>query len=270
MSAARPPAWQPTRLRPAENGIRARSTRGPIGRTWWSERFVAVLESCGLASRLERGRRYARAGQVLDLEVAAGLVTALVQGSRARPYRVRLGLGAFDKAEWAHVVSRLAADASYTARLLAGEMPEDIEEAFASAGLSLFPTAAAQLSLDCSCPDMALPCKHVAAVFYLLAERFDDDPFTVLAWRGRERDDLLAHLAELRAGAGSAGRAAFAPLHECLEAFFLPAGPLPSRSGARTPPDALLDQLPAPPLAVRGLDLVEILRPAYLAGPGGK
>src|SRR6202171_5289451 len=92
----------------------------------------------------------------------------------------------------------LAENAWYTAKLLSGEMPDDIEDVFALLGLSLFPATARELSLDCSCPDHAVPCKHLAATFYLLAESFDDDPFAILAWRGREREDLLANPAAAR------------------------------------------------------------------------
>ena len=70
----------------------------------------------------------------------------------------------------------------------------DIEDVFEGIGLSLFPGSADELSLDCSCPDWEVPCKHLAATFYLLAESFDDDPFRIPAWRGRQRDDLLDNL----------------------------------------------------------------------------
>ncbi|AMC55511.1 hypothetical protein RN07_2280 [Mycobacterium tuberculosis variant bovis] len=142
----------PSRPRPVEGGIKARSTRGAIAQTWWSERFIAVLEDIGLGNRLQRGRSYARKGQVISLQVDAGLVTALVQGSRARPYRIRIGIPAFGKSQWAHVERTLAENAWYAAKLLSGEMPEDIEDVFAGLGLSLFPGTARELSLDCSCP----------------------------------------------------------------------------------------------------------------------
>ena len=195
MTAGIPP---PSRPRPVEGGLKARSTRGAIAQTWWSERFIAVLEDIGMGNRLQRGRSYARKGQVISLEVDPGSVTAEVQGSRARPYRVRIGIPAFGKAEWAQVERSLADNAWYAATLLSGEMPDDIEDVFAGLGLSLFPATARELSLDCSCPDHAVPCKHLAATFYLLAESFDDDPFAILAWRGREREDLLANLAAAR------------------------------------------------------------------------
>jgi uncharacterized Zn finger protein len=175
--------FPPSRPRAVEGGLKARSQRGAIAQTWWSERFIAVLEGIGMGNRMERGRSYARKGQVISLAVDAGTVTAQVQGSRARPYRVRIGLQAFGKAQWANLERELAGNAWYLATLLSGEMPDDIEDVFEGIGLSLFPASAGELSLDCTCPDWEVPCKHLAATFYLLAESFDDDPFRILAWR---------------------------------------------------------------------------------------
>ena len=129
----------PSRPRPVDGGLKARSTRGAIAQTWWSQRFIEVLEGIGMGSRLQRGRSYARKGQVISMDVAPGLVTAQVQGSRVRPYRVRIGIGAFGKGEWAQVEGALAENAWYAAALLSGEMPDDIEDVFAGLGLSLFP-----------------------------------------------------------------------------------------------------------------------------------
>ena len=148
------PWWPPgSRPRAVEGGLKARSTRGAIAQTWWSGRFIAVLESIIVGGRLERGRNYARRGQVISMDVTAGLVSALVQGSRVQPYRVRIGLGAFGRPEWAAAEEALAASAWYSAKLLAGEMPEDIEDVFAELGLALFPASAGELSMYCSCPD---------------------------------------------------------------------------------------------------------------------
>jgi len=262
--------WWPTpsKPRPVEGGMRARSRRGAIAQTWWSERFIEVLESLGVGGRLQRGRTYARKGQVMDLSLDAGSVTARVQGSRARPYKVRIGLTAFDKQQWAAVSQALADDAWYAARLLAGEMPPDIEEVFAGVGLSLFPARSGDLSMDCSCPDWSVPCKHLAAVFYLLAESFDDDPFAVMAWRGRDREDLLAAVSALRGGGGRVAadevEDAAVPLSECLHAFWVMPVAVARRPAAQAPADALLAQLPELDLTVRRRPLVELLRPAYL------
>ncbi len=274
----------PSRPRRVEGGIKARSRRGQIGESWWSGRFVAILESLGIGPRLGRGRAYARAGQVLDLGVAAGTVSARVQGSRARPYRVSIGLARFGGAEWARVESALAARALYSAKLLAGEMPREIEEVFASCGLSLFPGRAQDLAMSCSCPDWAVPCKHIAATFYLLAEAFDADPFLILAWRGRPRDDLLARLRALRALTGSdtvsddaqrpggAHRFGLAvedrPLAEQLDRFWASRGDL---AATRAPaaravaPDLLVRQLSPSPIGLRGRELGALLAPAYHA-----
>jgi len=261
-------SWYPTpsRPRPVEGGLQARSRRGAIAQTWWSERFIDVLESLGVGGRLQRGRTYARKGQVLDMTLDAGAVTARVQGSRARPYKVRIGLTAFDKQQWASVCQALADDAWYTARLLAGEMPRDIEDVFASVDLSLFPTKPRDLSMDCSCPDWSVPCKHLAAVFYLLAESFDEDPFAVMAWRGRDREDLLATISALRAGAhtGDDPGDATVPLDQCLDSFFDMQAETPRSAAPDVSPDSLLDQAPALNLTVRGTSLAELLRPAYL------
>jgi len=239
-----------------------------IAKTWWSERFIEVLEHIGLSNRLQRGRTYARNGQVISLDVGPGSVTAMVQGSRPRPYRVRIGLPAFGKAEWASVEHALAGNAWYAAKLLSGEMPEDIEDIFAGLGLPLFPANARDLSLDCSCPDQAVPCKHLAATFYLLAESFDDDPFAILAWRGREREDLLANLQAARCdGPPAADRAdqASRPLADCLDSYFGLQTDIRTPSPPATSPTALLDQLPDIALTIRGQSLTELLRPAYLA-----
>jgi uncharacterized Zn finger protein len=260
-----------------EGGLKARSTRGTIAQTWWSGRFIAVLESIIVGGRLQRGRNYARRGQVLSMEVTAGLVSALVQGSRVQPYRVRIGLHAFGQPEWAAAEQALAGSAWYSAKLLAGEMPEDLEDVFAELGLALFPASAAELSMYCSCPDWQVPCKHIAAVFYLLAEAFDDDPFRILAWRGREREELLAGLDAARgaltpgraasAGAPDAGSPATAgeALADCLGSFFALPAPLPVTSPPAASSASILDQLPELRLAVRGRPLPELLHPAYAA-----
>jgi uncharacterized Zn finger protein len=197
--------FPPSRPRKAEGGIKARSKRGSIGEQWWSRRFIDVLESFGLHSRLSRGRNYARSSQVLTLDVGTGHVTAAVQGSRIKPYRVKLTVDPLTTRQWRRVEEALAARAVFRARLLAGEMPAEIEEVFADCGTPLFPKSLKDLEMSCTCPDWEVPCKHLAAVCYVLAEAFDDDPFAMLAWRGKGRADLLAALRRLsgaRAGAG--------------------------------------------------------------------
>ncbi len=268
-----------------EGGLKAQSTRGNIGETWWSRRFIAVLESFALGGRLARGRSYARQGQVLSLDINPGIVKATVQGSRPKPYDVTIKLKVVPAATWTRIEAALAAQAIFTARLLAGEMPTDIEEVFAQANAPLFPTSADQLQMACSCPDWSVPCKHLAATIYLLAEAFDADPFQILHWRGRDREQLLAHLrgpvppkAKRRSrprqlavaapaviGAASAVADVTSPeLADTVDRFWVAPVPLPARpTTLDTDPDLLLRQLPAPPASIGGAELVGRLRPLY-------
>lgn len=243
---------------------------GAISRTWWSRRFFEALASLGMESRLRRGKRYARAGQVLSLSLSSSLVVAQVRGSREEPYRVRIAVRAFSQADWERIEHRLAGKARYAAKLLAGEMPGDIEDVFGELGLTLFPVSTRDLSMDCSCPDWEVPCEHLAAACYPLAESFDADPFQIFAWRGRGRQELLGRLRFLR---GSTTRSrdedVEVPLAESLESFWRRTPRTNRAAPASAPcasvPGALLDQLDPVPITLRGNELVELLRPAYRA-----
>lgn len=270
--------WHPpSRPRSVENGLKARTSRGAIGQSWWSRRFLDVLESFAMGNRLTRGRTYARKGQVVSLDVVPGEVRATVQGSRARPYRVTIGLAAFPEIVWARAEIALSEQALPSAKLLAGEMPPGLEDLFMDAGAPLFPLSVNELDQRCSCPDREVPCKHLAATFFLLAEAFDDDPFLILRWRGREREALLGRLRELRAdtspeeptAAPAAAGSSLAlagltqPSHK-PERFWMPPAPLPAR-----PPtldvdcEVLLRQLPTPGTMLGGDTLVAKLRTTY-------
>jgi uncharacterized Zn finger protein len=100
--------------------------------------------------------------------------------------------------EWKRLAGQLSQQAIFAAKLLAGEMPQDIEQAFTTAGLSLFPEKLKEISTGCSCPDWSNPCKHVAAVYYLLGEAFDRDPFLIFRMRGMDRAEFTAMLGEGR------------------------------------------------------------------------
>jgi len=269
----------PSKPRAVDGGLVARSARGAIGEHWWSRRFLEVLESFALGSRLTRGKNYARRGQVVSLDVAPGVVTSSVQGSRKTPYKVSIALPAFSELVWAKVEVTLAEQAIHSAMLLAGQMPDDLEDVFLAAGAPLFPQVAKDLTLSCSCPDWEVPCKHLAATFYLLAESFDDDPFAILLWRGRSREALLHRLRELRGGDTAhpavepvALRAegprvgalmALADLAPADGDFWTgaPAPALPVQ--AELPTDLLLRQLPVPGAPLGGPDLVTYLAPLY-------
>ncbi|MGW3787764.1 SWIM zinc finger family protein [Micromonospora chokoriensis] len=286
------------RPRRVDGGLRARSARGAIGRSWWSRRFLEVLESFALGTRLTRGRSYARAGQVLTLDIAPGRVSAVVQGSRPQPYQVSIALRPFPDALWTRIEEELAGQAFFSARLLAGDLPDELEELFVAAGAPLFPAGVDELTQRCNCPDFAVPCKHLAATFYLLAEEFDADPFELLHWRGRSRAELLDELRARRVEATGivalpepvdppsepdgdrstvapvgAARAlvglSTTPLPEAADRFWLPPVPLPDRPPRLvTGSDLLLRQLGAPAPAIGGPGMLERLRRAYRAfGP---
>jgi uncharacterized Zn finger protein len=255
-----------------DGGIAVRAKRGKIGEQWWSRTFVDILERTCDPGRLARGRAYARKGQVIDFELTPGRVTGRVQGSRPQPYRVTIGIPAYDEQQWTRILAALGAQALYRAALLAGEIPHELVELFDELELPLFPSG---LDMTCSCPDWGTPCKHVSAVLYVLAEAFDDDPFLVLAWRGRGREELLSALRGLPEPAETIDPLAVEEvgLDARLTDFYTPAISLsrlrerPGRMAA--PPELLLRVLDAPRIRVRHIPLVDILRPAYrdLADP---
>ena len=183
--------FPPSRPREAKGGIKAQSKRGAFGESWWAKRWIEVLESFNIGARLDRGRSYARRGQVLSIDIKKGTVTAKVQGSRSRPYQVKIRVNTLTRTAWKKLAKALSRQAIFAAKLLAGKMPENIEDAFKSVGLSLFPSRLLDLHTDCSCPDWSNPCKHIAAVYYLLGEEFDRDPFLIFKLRGMEWEELI-------------------------------------------------------------------------------
>jgi uncharacterized Zn finger protein len=183
--------YSPEPPREVKGGIKASSKKGKFVQSWWGRRWIEVLESFDIGARLARGRSYARRGQVAGLEIETGIVRAKVQGTQARPYHVAIELQTLSKTRWQRVVRALRKRPVLVARLLNAEMPQELEEVFTQAGVSLFPEKYRDLQTACSCPDWSNPCKHVAAVYYLLAEAFDRDPFLLLKQRGMSREELL-------------------------------------------------------------------------------
>lgn len=223
--------YPPSRPREARGGIKAQSKGGTFGRSWWARRWIEVLESFDIGQRLHRGRSYARRGQVLSIAITKGAISAEVQGSRPTPYQVRIKVATLARAAWKRVADALGRQALFPARLLAGEMPEQIEEVFTASGLSLFPGRRKDLQTECSCPDWSNPCKHIAAVYYLLGEEFDRDPFLIFRLRGMERQELLKLLGG-RVGPVKTGGRRGAPL---------------LGAGAQADPTPPPDPLPAAP-----------------------
>ena len=211
-----------------DEGIKAKSKRGAFVKNWWATRWIKAMEAVMDRGRLQRGRRYARKGQVLSLTEAAGSIKAQVQGSRRTPYKVQIKLEPLSEAAWQQVVSALGQRPYFVAQLLAGQMPQEIEEAFTAVDLSLFPRRA-ELTQSCTCPDYATVCKHLAAVHYILGERFDEDPFLLFRLRGKPASELLAGLVpEAEAETDVADYEPAPPLADSLETFWQPGPELAS------------------------------------------
>jgi uncharacterized Zn finger protein len=240
------PRYQPSRPREARGGIKARSKRGDFGESWWAKRWTAVLEGFQIGARLARGRKYARQGQVLAIQIEKGQVRAKVQGSRPQPYEIAIQVKQIDSDDWQRLAQALAQQALFAAKLLAGEMPQDIEDVFRAEKLSLFPERLGDLSTKCSCPDWSNPCKHIAAVYYLLGEEFDRDPFLLFTLRGLTREELLEQLE----GAGGAGKdtVASATQEALHDTEPLAADPAAFWRGGELPDD-FFGEVQAPPVA---------------------
>lgn len=262
----RPP---PTIPLETTEGIKARSQRGAFAKNWWATRWIEALERLVDPGRLNRGRTYARKGQVLSVEEGPGGILAKVQGSRPQPYKVTINVAPLSDVQWNKVIDALAEQAIFTAQLLAGEMPQDIDLAFKAARVSLFPSKKGDLTTHCSCPDWANPCKHVAAVDYILGERFDEDPFLLFRLRGRSQEQILQALRQRRSDQPSfedeEDPEVVLPLEETLEHFWEPAESLEQFSVSIRPPVIempLLKRL-GPPSFAGEQDLQSLLRPAY-------
>lgn len=266
-----------------EGGLATSKQRGAMASTWWSKRFVEVLEGYGLGARMQRGRRYARSGQVVSFEVRPGQLLAQVQGSRATPYLATVDATPPTEAQWAALDEALASRVVFVARLLAGEVPEELEEAFETAGVDLFPRRWRDVRARCTCPDAANPCKHIAAALYLFADRLDADPWLLLAWRGRSREQVLAPLTsrgpesavDVDDPAGSV--APWWPLDPTAsDGLDSGSGALDTtgdapdpvelrRGGAPEVADAVLQRLEDLPVEVQGRAVTDLLGPAYVA-----
>jgi uncharacterized Zn finger protein len=254
------PSYEHTAPIRVKDGIKAKSQSGRFVKSWWADRWIEALTPLMDSGRLSRGRSYARHGQVLEIKVTPGQVAARVQGSRRTPYKIDIRLKPLADDDWERVFDALASQALFAAHLLSGEMPAEIEQVFDAVEAPLFPTTRGDLQTSCSCPDYANPCKHIAAVYYLLGERFDENPFLLLELRGRTQEQVAAALRERRAGetqgageaAGAAGpveSAASPPLADALERYWDlggPAGQVALHIAAPEVELALLKQLGLP------------------------
>jgi uncharacterized Zn finger protein len=254
----------------AVGGIKALAENGQFGRNWWARRWIKAMERLMDGRRLSRGQDYASQGQVLSMGEIKNGVAATVQGSRIKPYRVTIQVMPLKTEEWERALDVLASQAVFAAKLLAGEMPENIEEAFQSAKLSLFPERPGDLVTQCSCPDWANPCKHVAAAHYILGDRFDEDPFLLFRMRGRSQEQVLEGLRVHRGGTAdevvsSVAEESTTPLDSNLNSFWESGDELSGFSVQIKMPKVVLPILKrlGQPEIIRTFLLEDELGPAY-------
>jgi uncharacterized Zn finger protein len=271
--------YRRTTPRKVRDGMRARSRQGEIGKTWWSHRWLETLLSYGWSNRLDRGRRYARMGQVVSLKLSRGRVESMVQGSRPKPYRVTIEVKSLPKEKWKGIAASMASRAVFASKLLAGEMPMNVEEAFSSSSVTLFPTKR-EIRTDCSCPDDANPCKHITAAYYILAEEFDRDPFVMFLLRGETKEELMDALREGRRTAnmrnevrapkaavrGGPNDADVPPLEDCVAVFWSELKPLGHVGVSQNRPyvdAAVIKRLGEPPFWREPEDFTELMKGIY-------
>lgn len=162
-----------------------------FGTTWWGEKWLDSLTHIDYGNRLPRGARYARNGSVKSIDIKNGIITAKVAGSRPTPYKETITVPQFDKTKVKAFLDSLTRHPIILAALLQRRLDPEVLKIADECGLKVFPTSWKDLGMKCSCPDWAVPCKHLAAVIYKISEEIDNNPFLVFELHGL---DLLAEL----------------------------------------------------------------------------
>lgn len=162
-----------------------------IAKTWWGKSWNDNLESYSdYSNRIGRGRSYVRHGAVLDLKINVGIISALVQGSAKKPYKVNINIKPISKELWKTIENECAGKIHSLEELMEGKFPKALSDLFTAKGKGLFPTPK-EITMECSCPDYADMCKHIAAVLYGIGARLDHDPSLFFTLRNVNIDDLV-------------------------------------------------------------------------------
>ena len=165
--------------------------RQKFAKTSWGSAWLNALRQFDHSNRLPRGRSYARGGRVKDVKIQDGILEARVKGQRTSAYRISLRLMPFTPTQVETINRAIGENPAFAAELALGKLPADLLSVFESQGIQLFPVSWNEVDADCSCPDWANPCKHLAAVFYVLAQEIDIDPFIVFSLRGLSKEELM-------------------------------------------------------------------------------
>jgi len=177
--------------RKASRGIKPKSSSDSLGDSWWAKRWIQSFDYFTDEPRVIQGRNFAMKGQVTNILISPGKIEAKVQGNKFKPFSVRIEFNVFSDEEWQKVLNVLVTKAEFQAKMHIGKLPEKIEEIFNQQSLSLFPDLKNDLRAGCNCPDWAIPCKHVSAVYYLFANLFDKDPFLLFKLRGKTKNEVI-------------------------------------------------------------------------------
>jgi len=244
------------------------AVRRTFGKTWWGNIWVEAMERIDYnTNRLPRGRTYARNGNVLDIDIENGQVLAKVQGSRPRPYDVKINLKKFSPKEIAKIKEIIASNPAIASELSLGKLPESLLSILEMEKLFILPQSWDDISADCSCPDWANPCKHLAAVYYILANEIDKNPFLIFNLRGVSTEELVE----------AAGLSTEEKIQEMNEKkLFIPLNQVKIETPTRTEPsfepdfsfesldvDSLFSLLPESPLFYPHGDFKKILLNVY-------
>lgn len=183
-------------------GVKFKLKAGESPRSWVTQRLLRVAESGATAEVYKDGLEYARLGQTKRLTIEDTLCEGIIQGRSDKPYTTLLALDHFDAESQERVVAAMADQVRYAAKLLAGELPSNIEDVFAPLGLKLFPAEPTDIKSKCSCPDWSEEepwCKHTVCLTGLLAERLGDEPMLIFGLRGMPPQELIDGLRQKRA-----------------------------------------------------------------------
>jgi uncharacterized Zn finger protein len=162
-----------------------------LAKTWWGKTWNKNLESyADYSNRISRGRSYVRNNSVLDLKISKGIVRALVQGSTAKPYTVEIKIDTLSQQKWDKVITLCNHRINTLEQLASGSFPKELEVLFTEKKYGLFPSPK-EISFDCSCPDWAYMCKHVAAALYGIGTRLDGNPMLFFELRDVDGHELV-------------------------------------------------------------------------------